>query len=44
MKILVTGTVGFIGFHRAKRLLEDGHEGCWRKGVRRFVGVVWKIL
>ncbi len=26
MKILVTGTAGFIGFHLAKRLLEDGHE------------------
>ena len=26
MKILVTGTAGFIGFHLAKRLLEDGYE------------------
>jgi len=26
MRILVTGTAGFIGFHLAKRLLEDGHE------------------
>jgi UDP-glucuronate 4-epimerase len=26
MKILVTGTAGFIGFHLAKRLLELGHE------------------
>ncbi|WP_457595022.1 NAD-dependent epimerase [Hydrogenimonas sp.] len=26
MKILVTGTAGFIGFHLAKRLLEEGHE------------------
>ncbi len=25
-KILVTGAAGFIGFHSAKRLLEDGHE------------------
>ena len=24
-KILVTGTAGFIGYHLAKRLLEDGH-------------------
>jgi UDP-glucuronate 4-epimerase len=26
MKILVTGTAGFIGFHLAKRLLERGDE------------------
>lgn len=26
MRILVTGSAGFIGFHLAKRLLEDGHE------------------
>ena len=26
MKILITGTAGFIGFHLANRLLTDGHE------------------
>jgi len=26
MKILITGTAGFIGFHLAKRLIADGHE------------------
>ena len=25
MKILVTGIAGFIGFHTAKKLAEDGH-------------------
>lgn len=25
MKILITGTAGFIGFHLAKRMLDDGH-------------------
>lgn len=26
MRFLVTGTAGFIGFHLAKRLLDDGHD------------------
>lgn len=26
MKILITGTAGFIGFHLSKRLLNEGHE------------------
>ena len=25
MRYLITGTAGFIGFHLAKRLLDDGH-------------------
>ena len=25
MKILITGTAGFIGFHLAERLLKEGH-------------------
>jgi UDP-glucuronate 4-epimerase len=26
MRILVTGTAGFIGFHLKNKLLKDGHE------------------
>ena len=33
MKILITGTAGFIGFHLAKRLLSEGDEIC---GVDNF--------
>jgi UDP-glucuronate 4-epimerase len=26
MRILVTGSAGFIGFHLSRRLIADGHE------------------
>jgi UDP-glucuronate 4-epimerase len=36
MKVLVTGTAGFIGFHLAKRLLEDGHAVTGFDGMTRY--------
>src|SRR4029079_12630372 len=33
MRFLVTGTAGFIGFHRARRLLSDGHTVVGLDGV-----------
>jgi nucleoside-diphosphate-sugar epimerase len=44
MRILVTGTAGFIGFHLAISLLDEGHEVVGyepmtsiREGIPRFV-------
>ena len=39
MKILVAGTAGFIGFHLAKRLLEDGHEVGGRDSINDYYDV-----
>ena len=36
MRFLVTGTAGFIGFHLAKRLLEDGHAVVGFDGMTRY--------
>ncbi len=33
MKIFVTGSAGFIGFHLARRLLADGHQVCGYDGM-----------
>ncbi len=42
MRILVTGTAGFIGFHLARRLLEDGHEVCGIDGLTDYYDVALK--
>ncbi len=34
MKILVTGTAGFIGFYVANRLIADGHEIQYNKAIQ----------
>lgn len=42
MRILVTGTAGFIGFHVAKRLLDDGHEVVGVDGMTPYYDVTLK--
>ncbi len=42
MRILVTGTAGFIGFHLAKRLLGDGHEVVGVDGMTTYYDVKLK--
>jgi len=39
MRILVTGAVGFIGFHVARRLLADGHEVVGLDSVNHYYDV-----
>lgn len=36
MKVLVTGSAGFIGFHTARRFLEDGHTVLGLDGFTRY--------
>ena len=42
MRIMVTGTAGFIGFHLAKRLLDDGHEVLGIDGFTPYYDVTLK--
>jgi UDP-glucuronate 4-epimerase len=42
MRILVTGTAGFIGFHVAKRLLDLGHEVLGYDGLTPYYDVALK--
>ena len=43
MKILVTGTAGFIGFHLAKRLLSDGHSVIGIDNLNDYYDVTLKL-
>lgn len=43
MKILVTGTAGFIGFHLAERLLKDGHEIIGLDNINNYYDVNLKF-
>ncbi|MBB2155747.1 NAD-dependent epimerase/dehydratase family protein [Gluconacetobacter diazotrophicus] len=42
MRILMTGTAGFIGFHVACRLLDDGHEVTGIDGITAYYDVALK--
>ncbi|MBX3581636.1 MAG: NAD-dependent epimerase/dehydratase family protein [Rhizobiaceae bacterium] len=42
MRFLVTGTAGFIGFHLARRLLEDGHDVVGYDGMTPYYDVQLK--
>ena len=42
MKVLVTGSAGFIGFHLAKRLLNDGHTVIGVDGLTTYYSVALK--
>lgn len=42
MRILVTGTAGFIGFHLARRLIAEGHEVAGVDGLTAYYDVALK--
>lgn len=42
MKIFITGTAGFIGFHLARRLLADGHQVTGFDGVTDYYDIALK--
>jgi UDP-glucuronate 4-epimerase len=42
MRIMITGTAGFIGFHLAKRLLDDGHEVLGLDGFTPYYDIALK--
>lgn len=42
MRFLITGTAGFIGFHLAKRLLDDGHFVAGFDGITPYYDVALK--
>jgi UDP-glucuronate 4-epimerase len=42
MRVLVTGTAGFIGFHLARRLLDEGHEIVGIDGMTPYYDVALK--
>jgi len=43
MKILITGTAGFIGSHLANRLVADGHEVVGLDSINNYYDVSLKV-
>ena len=43
MKILITGSAGFIGFHLAKRLVQDGHDVVGLDNLNNYYDVKLKL-
>src|ERR1700704_1084092 len=43
MRILVTGSAGFIGFHMARRLLDEGHEVVGVDGFTPYYDRILKL-
>jgi len=44
MKILITGTAGFIGFHLAKRLIAEEHETAGLDNINDYYDVRLKYI
>ena len=42
MRFFITGTAGFIGFHLARRLLDDGHTVVGYDGITPYYDVALK--
>ena len=42
MRFFITGTAGFIGFHLARRLLDDGHTVVGYDGMTPYYDVELK--
>lgn len=44
MRYFITGTAGFIGFHLARRLLQDGHEVVGFDGMTPYYNITLKHM
>ncbi|MGO7718927.1 NAD-dependent epimerase/dehydratase family protein, partial [Rhizobium johnstonii] len=44
MRYFITGTAGFIGFHLARRLLQEGHDVTGFDGLTHYYNVKLKEM